>query len=444
MAGRQLLFERERAVSPRGANGAINRLRPEDAAAHDWYRFVLSYPPHLVRTYTERFGLGPADLVLDPFCGTGTTLVEAKKLGIPSQGIEALRMPHLAVSAKTDWTVDPAGLEQAADRVADRAERVLRRDGFSDTLLSSANGRHPLRKLPEASQKLLLANSISPLPLHKTLTLLEVMSEQADPAYSRHERLALAAALVADVGNLRFGPEVGLGRIRDDAAVVASWRSRVVRMARDIRRLAHRRDVKCAVHLGDARDPSSLVAPQSVSAVITSPPYPNEKDYTRTVRLESVILGFLDERKSLRESKQSLLRSNTRGVYRADTDDQWVADNSRVQKIARDIEARRIEYGKDSGFERLYHRVTKLYFGGMLRHFQNLAPCLKPGARLAYVVGDQASYLRVMIRTGELLAEIAKSVGYEVDDIDLFRTRPATATRSQLREEVLLLRWPGS
>ena len=185
MAGRQLLFERERAVSPRGANGAINRLRPEDAAAHDWYRFVLSYPPHLVRTYTERFGLGPADLVLDPFCGTGTTLVEAKKLGIPSQGIEALRMPHLAVSAKTDWTVDPAGLEQAADRVADRAERVLRRDGFSDTLLSSANGRHPLRKLPEASQKLLLANSISPLPLHKTLTLLEVMSEQADPAYSR-------------------------------------------------------------------------------------------------------------------------------------------------------------------------------------------------------------------------------------------------------------------
>ena len=214
-------------------------------------------------------------------------------------------------------------------------------------------------------------------------------------------------------------------------------------MARDIRRLAHRRDVKCAVHLGDARDPSSLVAPQSVSAVITSPPYPNEKDYTRTVRLESVILGFLDERKSLRESKQSLLRSNTRGVYRADTDDQWVADNSRVQKIG-DIEARRIEYGKDSGFERLYHRVTKLYFGGMLRHFQNLAPCLKPGARLAYVVGDQASYLRVMIRTGELLAEIAKSVGYEVDDIDLFRTRPATATRSQLREEVLLLRWPGS
>jgi len=26
-----------------------NKLRPEDRAAHDWYRFVLSFPPHLVR-----------------------------------------------------------------------------------------------------------------------------------------------------------------------------------------------------------------------------------------------------------------------------------------------------------------------------------------------------------------------------------------------------------
>ena len=91
----------------------------------------------------------------------------------------------------------------------------------------------------------------------------------------------------------------------------------------------------------------------------------------------------------------------------------------------------------------MYPRVTKLYFGGMARHLSELSPILRPGAQLAYVVGDQASYLRVMIRTGEILAQIAKSVGYEVVGIDLFRTRLATATREQLREEVLLLRWPG-
>ena len=77
----------------------------------------------------------------------------------------------------------------------------------------------------------------------------------------------------------------------------------------------------------------------------------------------------------------------------------------------------------------------------MRRHLASLRPALKRGAKLAYVVGDQASYLRVIIRTGELLADLARSLGYRVTGIDLFRTRPSTTTRQQLREEVVLLEW---
>jgi len=92
-------------------------------------------------------------------------------------------------------------------------------------------------------------------------------------------------------------------------------------------------------------------------------------------------------------------------------------------KIADEIEKRRRHLGKTSGFEKLYPRVTRLYFGGMMKHLAELRPILRPGARLAFVVGDQASYLRIMIRTGKLLAQIAQSLGYEVIRIDLFRTR---------------------
>src|SRR5690606_17023438 len=99
------------AIAGRGNGGAeINRLQPEDRAVHDWYRFVLSFPPHLVRTYVQRFGLGPDSCVLDPFCGTGTTIVECKKLGVPSIGIEATHMAHFASAVKVDWTPDPDGL----------------------------------------------------------------------------------------------------------------------------------------------------------------------------------------------------------------------------------------------------------------------------------------------------------------------------------------------
>jgi hypothetical protein len=161
---------------------------------------------------------------------------------------------------------------------------------------------------------------------------------------------------------------------------------------------------------------SFILEPKSVDAVITSPPYPNEKDYTRTTRLESVLLGFIHTKQDLRSLKKNLVRSNTRSVYKSDRDDLLVAAHSEIQRIANAIESRRIELGKTSGFERLYGRVTKLYFGGMARHLAELRTVLRPGARLAYVVGDQASYasyLQVMIRTGQLLAEIAESLGYE-------------------------------
>lgn len=66
---------------------------------------------------------------------------------------------------------------------------------------------------------------------------------------------------------------------------------------------------------------------------------------------------------------------------------------------------------------------------------------LRPGAQLAYVVGEQASYLGVLIPTGELLAKIAESLGYTVTGIDLFRTRRAASTNLALKEEVVVLQW---
>ena len=98
-----------------------NKLKPEDRAAHDWYRFVLSYPAHLVRDYLARFGMTSRHRVLDPFCGTGTTIVECKKLGIPSVGVEANPMAAFAGRVKVDWTPNPDGLARHAREVAEAA-----------------------------------------------------------------------------------------------------------------------------------------------------------------------------------------------------------------------------------------------------------------------------------------------------------------------------------
>lgn len=333
---------------------------------------------------------------------------------------------------------------QHARKIGAIAEAKLEDSGFGNDgglpLFRNKDQRESLLKLPEHLIKLILKDSISPLPLHRTLVLLATLQQNRDDRFYNHERLALAKALVNEISNLHFGPEVGVGPAKPDAPAVSLWLKNVCDIAEDLENLRIHFQPAIA-HQADAREMSRILQPQSIDAVITSPPYPNEKDYTRTTRLESVLLGFIQSKDDLRALKRKLVCSNTRGVYQTDQDDLMVAGHPEIERIAAEIEQRRIALGKTSGFERLYARVTKLYFGGMKQHLADLRRVLRPGAKLAYVVGDQASYLRVMIRTGELLADIATSLGYEVMGIDLFRTRLATATREQLREEVVLLRW---
>ena len=412
-------------------NGNANRLGTEDRPVHNWYRFVLSFPPHLVRDYLTQFQISPGHTVLDPFCGTGTVLVECKKLGIDSVGIEAHPLTHMTASVKTDWNPEPGALLDDAQNVAQLAAQRI------------SDSRSSPRSLPSEAAKLLIGGSISAVPLHKALILRDTILAEGADGLKDHQLLALAAALPSDIGNLHFGPEVGVRSPKDDAPVVASWLERVREMAADLSILARQSKAISNVMHADSRFTNEVLGKDQIDAVIPSPPYPNEKDYTRTTRLESVILAFVTNKAELRATKRGLVRSNTRGVYKSDDDDKYLDVLPEARAIADEIEERRLRLGKTSGFEKQYPRVTRQYFGGMVKHLSGLRGTLKHGAKLAYVVGDQASYLRVMIRTGELIALAAERLGYQVLRRDLFRTRHATATGAQLREEVLVLRWPG-
>lgn len=409
-----------------------NKLYLSDRAFHDWYRFVLSFPPQLVRGYINKFGLSRDAVVLDPFCGTGTTIVEAKKNLIPAVGVEAIPMSHFASMVKTTWNLNPDELRVSAKKILNQA------------IKKNENTTH-LRTLTPEQFTIILKNSICEIPLHKCLLLLEAISQEENSSIRNLFLLALAYTSVQDASNLKFGPEVGVSRKKKtDANIFDDWHTKVLAMAADLESVKDSGYLSAECHLSDSRNLKDVLKKESIDAVITSPPYPNEKDYTRTTRLESVLLGFLKNKEDLRNFKKTLLRSNTRNVYISDDDDLLIDSKSEISRIAQEIERRRIALNKTSGFERQYHRVTKLYFGGMKRHLAELRPALRPGAKLAYVVGDQASYLQVLIRTGELLAEIAQELGYTVSEIDLFRTRISTATGDQLREEVLVLEWKGS
>lgn len=408
-----------------------NKLRVEDSSIHDWYRFVLSFPPHLVQQYLETFCVDQTSFVLDPFCGTGTTNVECKKHGVSSWGIEASPLTHFVSKTKCVWVNDTFNFLNTAKQIALAAARTI-------------NSLSKPRTLSEEQTSLILKNSICEQPLSSTLVLRDSIRAANSP-FEDYYLLALAKHIVYSYSNLKFGPEVGISRKKKESVdVVEIWLSEIERMETDLEYWKHHSSTFADISLGDARSIPKRDYIGKVDCVITSPPYPNEKDYSRTTRLESVILGFINTKDDLRNIKKGFIRSNSKNVYRSDNDAQYISNIGSINKLSNEIEERRLELGKTSGFEKLYASVVKQYFGGMARHLSELKPYLRNGASLAYVVGDQASYFQIPIRTSVLLGEVAESIGgYRVDRVDTFRKRFATATETWLNEDVLVLKYKG-
>lgn len=436
------------------SNGTINRLAEEDKAVHGWYRFVLGYPAHLVDEYLEKFGANPTKhIVFDPFCGTGTTPVEAKKAGFQTVATDANPIALFATRVKTKWDVSARTLAAANSRIIEEFEEALDANNLNTERPPLFGDNGPKKhhgevdpgavknQLPDDLARVMPYGFISPVPFAKIDLLQRLVGSVKDPAIRDMYRLAIAAILVESVGNVGFGPEVYMTKPKPDAPVMSVFQKKIGTMLEDLRAVQAKGldKVPSSAELDDARVLGTVGSPK-IDFVITSPPYPNEKDYTRSTRLESVILGFINNIHDLREVKNRLLKSNTRTIFKGDDDSQYIAQFASIQQLAKQIEDKRIELKKTSGFEKLYHRVVTLYFGGMYRHLETLKPKLNRGARLAYVVGDQMSFFRIHIKTGELLAEIAESLGYVVDGIDLWRERLSTTTRLMLREEVVLLR----
>jgi hypothetical protein len=439
----------------RPRNGAINALQKEDQPIHDWYRFVLSYPPHLVRQYMSSFGVGREDLILDPFCGTGTTLVEAMKHGVPSVGCDAHPFAALVSRVKTNWDLDPKLLEHHLKRILRRAEVLMLKHGLASLSLEARLFQERPRldqngySLTDDEEKLLPTGFLSHRPLQRLLILrdeIDAELENRPRAYREVFLVSLSSVVANGAGNFAFGPEIYRTKPKRDYDVLGHFARHTHQMVSELTRIrsATPAPPRCDVHCTDARELAGV--PDGISAVITSPPYPNEKDYTRTTRVESIIVGLLRDRQSLRQVKESLLRSNTRNVF-VDDDGNEVKDFKSIQAVCKQIEQRRIELEKNSGFERLYHKVVAHYFGGMRRHLRSLRPRLRRGASLAYVVGDQLSFLMVPVATAKLLAEVASAEGYKTVGCDLWRERVGTKVRNSLtnektvrvREEVLLL-----
>ena len=315
---------------------------------HGWYNFVLGFSDKLVAAMMDRLKVEQDQLVFDPFCGTGTTLVESMKRGIPSVGLDASPFSCFVSRVKTNIALSPDTLLKALVDVGIEYERL--------------KTVHDVQSMPAykylEDSGMLRRGWISKVPLRHALALKAAIYRAAPNATCRDAfLLALVADLSTKIGNMKYGPEIYCGPKKRSVDVWNVFQTNVMQMIKDLI-IAERATLASAkVIKGDARNCSSILQRSGIEKVhvaISSPPYPAEHDYTRNTRLELAFLDFISSNDSVKAIKRTMVRSHTKGVYKTDRDALLVRDNGDINRLAEKIAKRCRD--KSYGFARLYRQ----------------------------------------------------------------------------------------
>ncbi len=402
-----------------------------DRRIHSWYTSVMAFPDHLVNAILEMFAPGPGSVFFDPYCGSGTALIEAQKKGLRAFGVDANPSSVLASRVKTNWSVDLRQIRTAIEVFARDVDSLEEQEDDPIVSYLQESGMIDRGWITHA-----VAGQAAAIKRWIDRAI-------PDARVSDFFTLALIASVVRDLSNVKFGPELYcVPASHEPPNVVECITARLNTMVADLESSDLPYTI-AQVRLGDSRDGRTLRTAAKWNGtpafVVTSPPYPTEHDYTRNARLELVFMEAVTGLESLRRIKRTMIRSHSKGIYAKDNDARLVGSFEPVQRIRRRIEER--VGNKSNGFEGQYPKVVSNYFGGMLRHFHTLSTQLPVGSKLAYVVGDEASYKGVHIPTAQLFVDMIERyvARLRVDCVVTWRSRITQKRRHPLHEQIMFL-----
>lgn len=242
----------------RGRAPAIEAIHPYPA------KFIGEIP----RAFIQSLAIPPGTVVLDPFCGSGTTLVEAQRAGLAAIGIDLNPIACLISKVKTQSIA--IGFPEAVDEVI-KISRSLR--------------RLPSSRIPN------IDHWFKPDIQHAVGALGAAIAMPAFEPWQDHLRLALSSILVR-VSNQES--DTRYAAVTKDVSpnmVFASFSSASLKLERALSsrewRLTDTRVIQANTLEVRAHD---IARP--VGLVITSPPYPNAYEYWLYHKYRMWWLGF--------------------------------------------------------------------------------------------------------------------------------------------------------
>lgn len=412
---------------------------------HNWFNFVLGYSPEFPNYVIKREGVDNRHFVVDPFMGSGTTLVCCKENKIKSAGIDANDFFQFAAETKLNWDVDIPKIRLARENLLSRIAACFNDFAWpadsGQSLFLNKKKRGDFKKYARENRPEMLPDKyISDAPFSKIHIIKKEICGFPRKKNSVAEKLFLLALakITLPSSNVRYGPGFGIIPPREDADVLTLFRKQTDTMISDLSSISQNtRKTQSRTYLGDARELSKILEPKSVDFMITSPPYPGDHEYTKHSKLELILLDHADDINKFRVIKKRMLRGSTTNIYKEDEEGELIKDIKSIQKITNEIDKRLKKDGATSGFEKLYTKLIWEYFGGMYKVFLEAHKVLRPGGKFMLLVSDSHAFKMVHIETAKLLGEVAKKAGFKKSHIELWQYKISTSHKYKLLENIL-------
>jgi hypothetical protein len=358
------------------------------------YRYKEAFGFDFARFFIKKFRLNTEDYLFDPFMGMGSSLFASMLEEVPSIGID--KLPVAAFVAQTIPQFLKAERGQMAEKFAKLKNKVEK-----------------AQECGIAEDVPIMGVAFPPKNLER-LRKWKTVIEELEPPFNELFRLLFFSILEETSYTSKDGQFLRLDKEKKVAPPDEALARRVEMAEEDIRRIGWffsnlngaTADFLPQAREGDALDLSKIHFGKAPSAIITSPPYLNRYDYTRTYVLE-LCFHFVQSQKALKTVRQSILRSHIESVVPKTEKPGHPA----VVEVIERLEAKR----KELNNPKIPDMIVG-YFNDMERAIGEWYSVLAPNARVAMVV-DNVRFEGEVIPVDLILTDMAKDLGFKPEQI---------------------------
>jgi DNA modification methylase len=399
-------------------DAVAGRRKDPKYATHGLHAYKGKFYPQLAKSLLNISEAPLGGRVFDPFCGSGTTILEGMLNGYAAYGCDFNPLAAKIARVKTSILCTPRDVADLAMRSL--LERVSRPHGGM---------QKSLNQFRDETHTELLSWFSEPV-LYKLNWLLAQARLFGDPALVDFFEI-ITSSIIREVSH-QDPTDLRIRRRKEpleDAPVLELFRDRLEQQHQRLLKfwsIAGRQPGKLivpTVQQGDSRTPETMLALQieanSVDCVVTSPPYATALPYIDTDRLSLLaIMGLASSTRSYLEENLT----GSREIRRTEKEQLEAelqlshANEQLPDEVVRSIRKIYVANNNDEVGFRKANMASLLwrYFVDMRENLSQVANVLKPGAKAFYVVGDSRTNSGgdwVAIETCKHIASIGQMIG---------------------------------